>query len=658
MWGMFSLGVLLGTLIVLLPGGIQFYCLGFSVPVSVALAPVVSIAEYVVLGVAFGLAGIPIGWCHLLGGAMALSLMSTVLLRQRPVLCETGVEPCPGLLVLFLLIGALACLALYVGTLGSPEAFAQQFDNASHLNRIQTFISTSRFSTVQASTAASAPISPMSDFAFYPSGWHILAAMVSEAIGCSPAMSENVVNAVFLAVVWPSSIALLAESLFPANRWAAASMGLLAFASPAFPWGFIASGPLYANFAGYALLPSGIVLCKRLLRREGQRLHRGILLAFLLSLASLVSLQPNAIFVLLVAAVPHALVRLRNYCLHRGLSGNAACFVCLLALLAFCACWVAGIFLPGLSAVAANCWRPYAPGDYFTALRDCLLMGFRNAPAQLPLAVLTVLGVICSIRSKVLRPLLVPLTFFALAYVCNACMWFDDFIPRVLFGYWYNDIDRAAACVTLFALPFAALGAEMLLGMLGKKLSSRLSAAFVLLLMLSSYIPSFDASLVGHVETALGAREERLREIYSSDLCLTDDEVAFLKLCQEEIGNAEVINNPFDGSAFGYGVAGLNVRYRSFWPTRLEESERADWDVTRWLYQVGEYASVRKSVDEIGDEYVLQLDSDRSAAPTYYKFTYAPVVWQGVTRINDDTPGFETVLARADMRLYRILPVE
>ena len=100
------------------------------------------------------------------------------------------------------------------------------------------------------------------------------------------------------------------------------------------------------------------------------------------------------------------------------------------------------------------------------------------------------------------------------------------------------------------------------------------------------------------------------------------------------------------------------MRYRSFWPTRLEESERADWDVTRWLYQVGEYASVRKSVDEIGDEYVLQLDSDRSAAPTYYKFTYAPVEWQGVTRINDDTPGFETVLARADMRLYRILPVE
>lgn len=216
MWTTFALGVLFCSALVLLPGTLQLLSLGLSVPASIAVAPVVSIAEFVAFGVAFGVVGVPVGWVHLFAGSMACCVLLAVLGKGRAA--TRGPSPVTlsvRLLALSLLVGVLACLLVYVRTLGSPEAFAQQFDNASHLNRIQTFLSTSRFSTIQASTSAQAPIRPMSDFVFYPSGWHVLAAMTSDAVGCSPAMSENVANSVILAVVWPMSVALFADELFP-----------------------------------------------------------------------------------------------------------------------------------------------------------------------------------------------------------------------------------------------------------------------------------------------------------------------------------------------------------------------------------------------------------------------------------------------------------
>ena len=656
MWTTFALGVLFCSALVLLPGTLQLLSLGLSVPVSIAVAPVVSIAEFVAFGVAFGVVGVPVGWVHLFAGSMACCVLLAVLGKGRAA--TRGPSPVTlsvRLLALSLLVGVLACLLTYVRTLGSPEAFAQQFDNASHLNRIQTFLSTSRFSTIQASTSAQAPIRPMSDFVFYPSGWHVLAAMTSDAVGCSPAMSENVANSVILAVVWPMSVALFADELFPHDRAAAVGAALLSFASPAFPWGFIVSGPLYANFAGYALLPVDFVLARKLIYLEGSRPRGGVVFALMAGLASLAALQPNAVFVLVIAVVPHAIVRLRRLRLRKGASARSANATCAAAALVFVACWVGGLFVPGLSAVAGNHWYPYLPSDWLQALRDCLLMGFRNAPDQWPLAILVAMGAVASLRMKRLRPCLPPLVYFVFAYVCNATMWYDDFVPRILLGYWYNDIDRAAACVALFALPFAALGASCAFRLLKRSLPMCAAALPSALLVMACYAPSFDAPGLGHVETALGARESRLAELSSEDICLTSGEVGFLRRCRDEIGNAEVINNPFDGSAFGYGVAGLNVRYRSFWPACLDDKERADWDVTRWLNRICEFESVRKSANEIGDEYVLLLDSDESADPTYFKFTYSPVEWQGLTRISDRTPGFETVLEEGDMRLYRIL---
>lgn len=65
---------------------------------------------------------------------------------------------------------------------------------------------------------------------------------------------------------------------------------------------------------------------------------------------------------------------------------------------------------------------------------------------------------------------------------------------------------------------------------------------------------------------------------------------------------------------------------------------------------------VRNAVEEIGVEYVLVLDQGDGSDE--YRFVLAPSsygYWDGIDGVTGETDGFEAVLARDDMRLYRII---
>ena len=68
---------------------------------------------------------------------------------------------------------------------------------------------------------------------------------------------------------------------------------------------------------------------------------------------------------------------------------------------------------------------------------------------------------------------------------------------------------------------------------------------------------------------------------------------------------------------------------------------------------------MRAAVESIGAEYVLVLDQGESKEDRPRLFTYENGKnWLGIELIRDDTPGFEKVLGRGDMRLYRITRCE
>ena len=67
-------------------------------------------------------------------------------------------------------------------------------------------------------------------------------------------------------------------------------------------------------------------------------------------------------------------------------------------------------------------------------------------------------------------------------------------------------------------------------------------------------------------------------------------------------------------------------------------------------------ADVQAAVHELGLEYVIELDYGHAEIDTARMFTYGDgKEWVGIDGIRDGTPGFETVLSRDDMRLYRIV---
>lgn len=295
------------------------------------------------------------------------------------------------------------------------------------------------------------------------------------------------------------------------------------------------------------------------------------------------------------------------------------------------------------------------------ALRDCLWLGFRNSPYQYVLAALVWIGVVASMRRVIGRWLLPPLLFFVIAFVATATRGYGDAFAMLLSGFWYNDIDRMAACVAFVCMPFSALGLRVVLDHVLKEIDGSpavVGAGSIAVVCALVYMPSVTLPGLGRIETAIGYREDRLVDLVTNDISLPKEEEDFLARCKEIVGDDEVLNNPFDGSAFAYGEAEINIRYRSFWPYRLDDENSEEWEIVRWLYRIDSYETVRAAVEESGARYVLVLDSEQSSDPTFFKFTYIPVEWQGFTKMTDDTPGFEVVLSEGDMRLYRITDVD
>ena len=72
---------------------------------------------------------------------------------------------------------------------------------------------------------------------------------------------------------------------------------------------------------------------------------------------------------------------------------------------------------------------------------------------------------------------------------------------------------------------------------------------------------------------------------------------------------------------------------------------------------------VKEAVKNVGATYLLLLDQGRWYNPSdpdsNFFFTYDDnSLWAGIDYVRDSTPGFEVVLARDDMRLYRITAID
>ena len=118
-------------------------------------------------------------------------------------------------------------------------------------------------------------------------------------------------------------------------------------------------------------------------------------------------------------------------------------------------------------------------------------------------------------------------------------------------------------------------------------------------------------------------------------------------------GDSLVANQPNDGSFYVYGDTGMRTFYRKFNGYENIPETKESRLVRDHLHEVAFNDDVRETCRELNMNYVLILHR-QNMPEGFIGGQYYPPAWRGLDGINDNTPGFDVVLAKDDMRLYRI----
>lgn len=629
--------VLLPGLLVLFAGGMRgFWALAAAPPVSVVL-----VGGSAVLA---PLVGQPWG----LAPPLALTFVATVIalgfrwLRLRlPASHRHDFAPAGWAPWVAVALSLLLWARHLRNVLGRPDAFSQTFDNVWHLNAVHHMVVTGDASSLSIAHLNS------SGGGFYPAAFHDLAALVTQLNGNHLTMAVNAVAAVVCAVVWPLGVQFLVRAAFRPSVATTVGIGVLAASFPAFPLLFLDFGILYANLLGLALLPVGAGIVAQMAGLGEDRWldwPRGWIL-LVVTIPALLLSHPNAFMSLLMvsATLMVAVLWRQGNRLWRDRGDRAA--------------WVRVGFAAFVIALAFYLWPLLRPGtsvdDWPAPLSTPAAVGHAvtNAPlhgmASWMVSLLMVIGIGVALRRR--------LVWMVGAWSVVVYFWlvissFDSTEYRLeLVGIWYNDSSRFAANLPLVALPLAALGvqgvlewATRALGRLrsGERLASR------------PWFPWLLAGLVA-VGLVLGTQRtasmndavERAKVLYQvrpDSPLLTSDEYALVMRLPELVPpDAVIANNPWNGSALAYALAGREVT-----APHILYGETPLRDVVRdRLDEAGTDPSVCPLLREDHVTYALDMGT--------LGVHGAQNVYGGFDRLAD-APGFEEVAREGDAVLYRI----
>lgn len=684
MWGSFFASVGAALAFLYLPGYLLMRAVRAARIVSAACAPLVTIALYGVLTIVYAKIGVFCSWATLFGPALALSLtlcaVGTFIGRGKGVSLDLPARPSARLprgfdwlcLGLYVALGVAIATFIYARSLDGAGSFVQEYDNLSHLGTTYGFLLSGDWSPFNATmypTPEAARIDPLPGGGFYPTAWNCLCALVASALGVSSSFAANTVNFLFIGVVFPSSLFLLMRMVFRDALRIVPFGAFVSLAFTAFPWGFFVFGPLYPNMVAFTMVPAAAFCFMVVIEEDALRKARVVaatvfgvgVLAFALS-------QPNAVFTLAVLLAPLCVYRAAQAAdrlkVPEGRRTHVRIACAAAAIAAIVVIWVALYNAPFLHSVVTHDWPAFKFKSQ--ALVDVALLAFRIPAYQLVLAGLVAVGILYTLKHRRYLWLSVSYAIMSLFYIVAVTS--NDPVKFLLTGFWYTDSFRLAASAAIFAVPLAAIGlwlaARGLAWILRRATdlaASRVplvaACAAALLFVLLNFYPSFSNPTGAPVVTPFGSIASTLEALNSAanPQIYDAEEAAFVREVKETVPEgALVLNEPDDGSAYAYCVDGLNVYYR-YLRTYGGDDETGESKLIRTrLDELASNDEVREAVRNVGGSYVLQLDQGKGeASPRLFTYENGKN-WQGLESIDDDTPGFEVVLARDDMRLYKI----
>ncbi|WP_144743412.1 DUF6541 family protein [Enorma burkinafasonensis] len=681
MWSGLLYSACIGLSLIVIPGFVLLRAMWFSLPSSCVLSPVVSAALAAVSVEILSVLGIPCVWWTV---CLAMLLPSFVVGAFRCVRCRLGasvdgadqiclfqrgesdkndgVKRTWAAIAMSVAIGGAICIVVYLSSIGSPEAFVQNYDSAFHATHVKEMLDAQNYSSLTSG--------------FYPSLWHAFVAMISSATGASSLVAANAFNSVIATFVYPLSSVALVATIFPGNSRRVALGGICCTSIAYFPWRLMLFGPLYSNVLAFSFMPAAVACFIKLVLPDapgGYRLRFGIM--FCLSGIALLFAQPNAIFSAGVYLVPFIMWRLYAGCIQNGSEAKyrfkgvtlAVLFSVLVA-----AVWIAlasSQFLQATVTYARD--TPLCLSD---ALKWAFHLSFVLRRPQFIAGTLIAFGGIALLAERGRRWVVFSYLLSILLYVVAVS--FDGHFRELLTGFWYNDYHRLAAAASVFAVPLLVAGLDSCLLLLSRiagliadriqcdpkrfsaeKMRKTVCISALLLLMITNAfpLPFLPPSIRS---TGFDAVRFELNDMYDTAGVgpLDAEELAFLDRVESEVGNEAVIaNQPFDGSVFAYATNDLNVLFDRYNPPTDEVHDAVRFE----LFSIADNEEVALAARELSVEYVLQLDAGENANgnasnSTIYAFAYVEDTWTGINEIDENTPGFTLLLSEGDMRLYRV----
>ncbi|RDB70478.1 DUF6541 family protein [Eggerthella sinensis] len=686
MWGLFYASAFMAALFLYLPGYLFLRALRIARLISVVCAPLVTISSYGVMSIAYAKAGVFCSWSTLFVPVLtvcgALCVIGCIAGRKRGEVLRSSRSAvavkrdwlCLGL---YVTLGVVVARFLLVGNLESPDSYVQDFDNIHHLGVTFGYVESGNWSPFNATLYAMADdavINPLPDSSFYPAAWNWLAALLVSSLQISVPLAENAVNFMLVSIVLPSSMFLLMRRIFYKTPGIVPYGSVLVLGFSAFPWGFFTFGPLYPNMLAFCMLPS-VAYCFMSLFSEGsdRRSRVASVGVFCLGLISFVFAQPNAAFTMGVFLIPFCVYRVAlavdGLSLPQSRQVRVKIGLCALSLALIAAIWYAFYSAPFMQGVVTHSWPAFTTKPQ--ALVDVLTLAFREQGTQVALALLVIVGVLYTIKERRYLWLSCSYAMMVVMYIVDVTS--DAPIKYLLTGFWYTDSCRIAASAALFAVPLAAIGLwlassalkSVLLkvsGMRDKSVSRIAPCVIAGMFFFINMYPNFTITGFASVNTGIGAMSSSLASKNSTQHPRVYDlaEMSFVQEVRSLIPEGSlIINEPDDGSVFAYGTQDLNTYYRYLRVYGEENETRQSKLIRTRLYRIASDEQVRAAVESIGAEYVLVLDQGESKEDRPRLFTYENGKnWLGIELIRDDTPGFEKVLGRGDMRLYRITRCE
>lgn len=669
MWSTFAMTVAAAVVLIYTPGVFVLRLFRRSWCFSLICAPVFSVLGYCLISIAYVVMGIGCSWFNVAAPYAIVVILAVFFgsCRSRTRCAElvSARNRCwsvvkKGLfdqrwLFVYLGFSILVALFFFILPLDGPGSVYQENDCYAHLESIREFINSGFYYDLGSMT--------------YPQAWYNLVALVISFTQVDIGIAINAVNFVLIAISFPSGFYLLMTRYFPSQpnvvRWG--SILVMAFA--AFPWGLLYFGPLYPNASAFSLLPSVMVLFIDVLGASMKKRERiGRLAGFLLGSFALAILHPNAIFSMMILSAP--------FCVHliwktkgggckkpaRLRIGWSVGFVLLVVVV-----WTALFVAPPLQGVVWFEWDPYL------SVKDAFISAFeldltKATVPQYAMGIVVFVGLAyCVITRKYI--------WIAVSYVVQIAIFVGssalDGLPRhFLSGFWYSDIFRVAAMMVFVLIPLAALGmsaifacARRLLSHLPKVCPVNHASAVVaillsFLLLYLNFAPYLKIPGVGLVYNGFG----QVNAMMSNGNNLQDDllpydgsEREFVERVKSVIPEGEtVINLPHDGSTYAYGLDNLSILFHG-WYGYSETSHPDEKELIRT--RLSGYTAdpeVKAALEKLHLKYVLILDQGATDLSGMYMGGYDSVEWRGITSINDETPGFKTVLAEGDKRLYEL----